>query len=306
MTPLRPQRTVARPAVVTGFGYWSGLDNRVEFRPAAPNTGVVFVVRRPASEEMADGANDEPTLRIPVSLAFREDRPRRTVLVRQHEGLEYRVEMIEHIMAALAGLEIDNCEVWVDSAEAPGCDGSAAAFVAALDAAGVIVQESLTQPLVVTSKVRVGNEQSWIEAQPSFTGGLSIEFHLDYGPGNAIGRQSFAAEISPEEFRHEIATARTFVLKEEADALLATGKGTRVTTNDLLIFESSGPIDNPLRFADECVRHKVLDVVGDLALAGRPVVGHIVAHCSGHQLNAALVEAMLDQEQQTADLRKSA
>lgn len=285
MIPLRHQRTVARAAAVEGFGYWSGEDCRVEFRPAPAGSGVTFVL---------DTLDDRPPVRMPVSLEIREDRPRRTVL----KSGERRVEMIEHVMAALAGLEIDNCEVWVTAEEMPGCDGSAAAFVEALDMAGVVVQSTPTRPLVVTQTVRVGNQHKWVEAQPTNRNGLSIEFHLDYGPGNAIGRQSFAAEISPEQFRYELAPARTFVLREEADALVATGKGTRVTAQDLLIFEADGPIDNPLRFPDECVRHKVLDAVGDFALAGRPVVGHFICYRSGHQLNASLVEALLEQEKQ--------
>lgn len=291
MIPLRHQRTVARAAAVEGFGYWTGQDCRVEFRPAPPNSGVTFVLAR---------TPDAVPLRFRAGLATREDRPRRTVL----KNGTARVEMIEHIMAALSGLAIDNCEVWVTAEEMPGCDGSALVFVEALDAAGIVVQSSSTRPLVVTQRVRVGDEHKWIEAQPTNTGRLSIEFHLDYGAGNAIGRQSFAAEISPEQFRYELAGARTFVLKEEADALVAMGKGTRVTAQDLLIFDANGPIDNPLRFSDECVRHKVLDVVGDLALAGQPIVGHVVAYRSGHQLNAALVEAVLDQ-QQTAHRRSA-
>lgn len=291
MIPLRHQRTIARAATVEGFGYWSGEDCRVEFRPAPADSGITFVLAKPG----------RTPVRFPVSLATREDRPRRTVL---RIG-DVRVEMIEHAMAALAGLEIDNCEVWVTAEELPGCDGSSLAFVEALDLAGVVVQSSSTRPLVVQRKVRVGDEHKWIEAQPTNTGGLSIEFHLDYGPGNAIGRQSFAAEISPEQFRYELAAARTFVLREEADALVAMGRGTRVTTEDLLIFEADGPINNPLRYRDECVRHKVLDAVGDLALAGRPVVGHVVCYRSGHQLNAALVQAVLDQ-QNLEGRRKSA
>ncbi|QDU57265.1 UDP-3-O-acyl-N-acetylglucosamine deacetylase [Aeoliella mucimassa] len=292
MIPLRHQRTVARAASVEGFGYWSGEDCRVEFRPAAPGSGVTFVLAP---------ANGAPPTRFPVGLSFREDRPRRTVM----KNGDKRVEMIEHVMAALFGLEIDNCEVWVTAEEMPGCDGSAAAFVEALDMAGVVVQSTPTRPLVVTRATRVGNEHKWIEAQPTNSNGLSIEFHLDYGPSNAIGRQSFAAEISPEQFRYELAAARTFVLREEADALVAMGKGTRVTPQDLLIFDADGPMENPLRYPDECVRHKVLDVVGDLALAGRPIVGHIVGYRSGHQLNAELVEALLAHEQEVGQ-RKSA
>lgn len=294
MTSLRRQRTIARAASVEGYGYWSGEDVRVEFRPAGPNTGVVFVLQSPGRS---------PRI-LPASLETRVDATRRTVI----EVGAARVEMIEHVMAALMGLEIDNCEVWVDASEMPGCDGSAKAFVEALDTAGVVEYSSLTRPLVVTETVRCGSGNQWIEAQPTSSGLLSIEYHLDYGPGNAIGRQSFAAEISPEEFRYELASARTFVLQEEANAMIAQGKGTRVTTSDLLIFGSGGPIDNPLRYADECVRHKVLDVVGDLALAGRPLVGHVVANRSGHQLNAALVKALLEQEQArgTQSRRRSA
>ena len=287
MIPLRHQRTVARAAAVEGFGYWSGKDCRVEFRPAPPGSGITFVLTP------IDGSTP---IRFPVGLACREDRPLRTVL----KNGEARIEMIEHVMAALAGVEIDNCEVWVTAEELPGCDGSSAAFVEALDTAGVVVQSAPTLPLVVTQPVRVGNQQNWIEAQPTNAGGLSIEFHLDYGAGNAIGRQSFAAEISPEQFRYELCRARTFVLREEADALVAMGRGARVSPQDLLIFDNDGPVENPLRYPDECVRHKVLDVVGDLALAGLPIVGHVVAFRSGHQLNAALVEALIEQEQQSS------
>lgn len=290
MIPLRHQRTVARAAAVEGFGYWSGEDCRVEFRPAPPNSGITFLM----------STGDGEPIRLPVGLDLREDRPLRTVL---RDG-DCRVEMIEHVMAALAGLEIDNCDVFVTAGEMPGCDGSSAAFVEALDSAGVVVQAAPTRPLVVTKAVRVGDEQHWVEAQPTNAGCMSVEFHLDYGGGNPIGRQSFAAEISPEQFRYELASARTFVLQEEADALVARGRGTRVSPQDLLIFDQHGPVDNTLRFTDECVRHKVLDVVGDLALGGRPIVGHIVAYRSGHQLNAALVAALLEQEQQSS--RKSA
>lgn len=291
---LRRQRTLARAVTVEGVGYWSGEAIQVEFRPAGPNTGIAFVLQRPGRSPQI----------LPASLDTRVDAARRTVL----QVGTARVEMIEHVMAALAGLEIDNCEVWVDAEEMPGCDGSALPFVESLDWAGVIEYSSMTRPLVVTETIRCGTPQQWIEAHPTRSGLMSVEYYLDYGPGNAIGRQSFAAEVSPEEFRYELAPARTFVLQEEADAMIAQGKGTHVTTNDLLIFGPTGPLDNQLRFPDECVRHKVLDVIGDLALAGRPLIGHVIAYRSGHQLNAALVKAILDQEERrmASSQRKSA
>lgn len=291
MIPLRNQRTIAQSVCVEGFGYWSGQDIQVEFRPAPPGTGRVFVLEKPGRT---------PVL-LPATIDARIDAQRRTIL----EVGTARVEMIEHVLAALAALEVDNCEIWVDAEEMPGCDGSSNAFVDAIEAVGLVDQPLPIDPLVVRQAIRAGDDKKWIEAQPSPTGQFSIEYHLDYGPGNAIGRQSFAAVITSEQFRYELAPARTFVLAQEADAMQAQGKGTRVTSQDILIFDQEGPRDNPLRFADECVRHKILDVVGDLALAGRPLIGHFVAHCSGHQLNGDLVGGLLKQEA-TQQRRRSA
>ena len=120
---------------------------------------------------------------------------------------------------------------------------------------------------------------------------LTIRFRIDYGTTGGIGRQTVQLPITPTTFRREFAPARTFMLKEEADWLLAQGLGKRATLADLLVFDADGPIDNELRFRDECARHKVLDLVGDLALAGCDVVGHIVAHRSGHRLNAEMVRS---------------
>jgi UDP-3-O-acyl-N-acetylglucosamine deacetylase len=214
--------------------------------------------------------------------------------------------MIEHIMAALAGLQIDNCEVWVDEPEMPGCDGSSQPFVKVLDAAGIVEQKSPRPQLVIRNVTRLGGDESWIEARPATTPGLSVKFRLDYGSGNAIGRQTLQLTITPDSFRRELAASRTFMLQEEAQWLIARGLGTRATYQDLLVFDQEGPIANELRYVDECVRHKTLDLVGDLAMAGCDLVGHIVAHRSGHRLNAELVRALLNEEQITEGRRKSA
>jgi UDP-3-O-acyl N-acetylglucosamine deacetylase len=282
MSFLRPQRTVAQVSTVAGFGYWSGEDVQVEFHPAPADAGIVFVFSPP---------NRQP-IELPVGLDLRLDVARRTVLAR--DGVQ--VEMIEHVLAALSGVEVDNCRVVVTASEMPGCDGSSLAFVEALDNAGYVEQSSWVFPLVVRHAVRVELDDTTIEAYPSAAGLMSVEYYLDYGNGNSIGRQNFAIEVTPDSFRSDLAPARTFVLQHEADAFKSQGKGTRVTPNDLLIFGPSGPVENRLRFADECVRHKTLDVVGDMALAGRPIIGHIVAHKSGHRLNARLVERLLADE----------
>jgi UDP-3-O-acyl N-acetylglucosamine deacetylase len=214
--------------------------------------------------------------------------------------------MVEHILAALSGLEIDNCEVWVDNPEMPGCDGSSLPFVVALDQAGIETQDVPRKRLQVTDVLRVGDQRSWVEARPSSGGELILECQIDFGAQGPIARQNLLLAVTPESFRHELSAARTFILEQEAEWLRSQGLGKRVTCRDLLVFDEHGPIDNPLRYTDECVRHKTLDLVGDLALAGRGLAGHFVAHCSGHRLNAELVRTLLHAAAEKQDLRKSA
>ena len=280
---FRKQNTVAGEASVSGFGYWNDKDVTVTFKPAEPGTGIVFV---------RSDLDSQP--RIPATVEYRIEAPRRTVVT--HNGAT--AEMIEHIMAALAGLQVDNCEVWCDAAEMPGCDGSSKAFVDAIKSVGIQQQDAFRPCLVVTESSRVNDEDGgWIEARPlskKDRPGMHIQYRLDYGINHIIGRQSYNCEFSPEVFCEEIASARTYLLKEEADWMRSQGLGLRVTYQDLLVFaDPDGVIDNELRFEDECVRHKVLDVIGDLGLSGFDLIGNFVAYRSGHRLNAMLVKALL-------------
>jgi UDP-3-O-[3-hydroxymyristoyl] N-acetylglucosamine deacetylase len=290
-TALRHQRTLARTSVVSGFGYWSGRDVQVEFRPALPNTGLVFV----------RGDFDRPR-RIAADVRQRIEVPRRTTLV----GDGAQVEMVEHVLAACYGLAVDNCEIWVNGSELPGLDGSCQPIVEALTAAGVVEQAPLRQRLTITDVTRVGDDETWVEARPAKHGGLALKYRLDYGSNSPIGRQTIELQVTPKSFREELAAARTFVLTEEAEWLRQRGLGARVTNQDLLVFGPEGPLDNELRMENECVRHKALDLIGDLALAGCDFVGHIVAHKSGHRLNAELVKALLAEGQIEEGLRRTA
>ena len=278
MVPLRKQQTIAGTAVVEGIGYWTGRDVRVEFCPAPPETGIVFV------REDLPGRPQ-----IPATVAHCTDTPLRTTLRRGAVG----VDMIEHVMAALAGLRIDNCFVHIDEQEMPGCDGSSLPVVEALLAAGVVPQEADRKAWLVREPIRLGGDDAWIEARPCCSRQPVLQYELDYGPGGPIDRQKLEVVLSPEVFCRELAASRTFLLEEEALALKVRGLGRRTTCRDLLVFGPDGPIDNPLRFPDECVRHKLLDMVGDLALAGCDLIGRIVAYRSGHRLNAGLVRAIL-------------
>ena len=286
----RNERTISSPVAVEGFGYWTGRDVRVEFRPAPPGSGLVFV-----------RSDLSPETRIPASVEHRMEVPRRTVL---RQGAA-SVEMVEHVLAALAGLQIDNCEIWVDQAEMPGMDGSCLKFVEALDSAGIVVQQALRGQLIVREITRIGDDDCWIEARPARAAELTIRFRVDYGPSGGIGKQTVQLPICPNTFRRDLAPARTFLLKEEADWLLTQGLGQRATLADLLVFDADGPIDNQLRFRDECARHKVLDLVGDLALAGVDVIGSIAAHRSGHRLNAEMVKVLLHEGEKISGRRKT-
>jgi UDP-3-O-acyl N-acetylglucosamine deacetylase len=276
-TARRLQRTIAREAEVRGVGFFHGHDVALRFRPAAADTGVVFVRTdlpgRPSVR--ADVANVVPT-------------PRR-MTVRRGAAV---VEMIEHVMAALAGLHVDNCAVEVDAPETPGCDGSSRAFVEAILAAGTVELDRPRPALVIARPVTVREGSAALTAGPGRGDALALSYCLDYGPGNPIGAQSLTLDVTPDAFAAELAPSRTFLLEAEARALRLAGVGTRTTQSDLLIFGPDGVIGNTLRFPDECVRHKLLDMVGDLALLGRDIVGQVVAHRSGHRLNAALVRAL--------------
>ena len=291
MTCGRLQRTIRRPVTVAGFGFWSGRDVRLEFRPAPAGAGVTFV-----RDDIG------PEARVPARVNHRTDVLRRTNLRRR--GVE--VEMVEHVLATMAGLKIDNCVIGVDQPEMPGCDGSALAFVQALDSVGTTEQEAEVPLLEITEEIRLGSDQSWIEAHPSPDGNYSVEFELDYPNDAVIGRQSAALDVTPDRFRSEIAPSRTFVLRREAEELIRRGLGSRVTPHDLLIFDEHGPVENQLRFDNECARHKALDVIGDMALTGCEISGHIVAYRSGHQLNAALAKDLITEFASFAPLRASA
>lgn len=277
MYATRNQRTIAAPAVVEGVGYWSGRRVRVEFHPAPAEAGIVFV-----------RADLKGCPRIPATIHRRFEVPRRTTL----RCGEASVEMVEHVMAALAGLQIDNCELRVDQAEMPGCDGSCLPFVEALRAAGTVEQNAVRRRLAIRRAIRVGNNESWVEARPCRSAKTILRYELDYGSGNPIGRQSLEISLSPRHFHLNLAPSRTFMLEAEAAAMRAQGLGRQATYKDLLVFGSRGPIENQLRFPDECVRHKLTDMVGDLALAGCDLVGRFIAFRSGHRLNAELVRAI--------------
>lgn len=277
MNAQRSQRTIAQPASIEGRGYWSGKPVKVEFLPAGPNAGITFF--------RTDLPNAQP---IPADVMYRVETPRRTNLEKGHA----RVEMVEHVLAALAGLQIDNCEVRVNAAELPASDGSCIEATNALIQAGLVLQAAKRSVIRVETPCRVGDSKSWVEARPASGPGLRISYRLDYSHVIGIGKQEYTFHVTPTGFVRDVAPARTFLLEEEARKLQALGYGRHISYQDVLVFGKHGPIGNAVRFPDECVRHKVLDLIGDLALAGCEIRADVRAHRSGHLLNSMLVEAI--------------
>ena len=157
----------------------------------------------------------------------------------------------------------------------------------------------------VASTIRVGDDQSWIQAEPVSSDNLELIYHLHYDCP-AIGTQSYSSVVTPTIFADQIAPARTFVVLEEAEQLRQAGLGQRVTYQDVIVFDENGPLENELRFDDECARHKLLDMVGDFALSGTDLVGRFTASRSGHRLNSQMVFALLQQIVQPKQIRMSA
>jgi UDP-3-O-[3-hydroxymyristoyl] N-acetylglucosamine deacetylase len=273
----RRQRTVSRPVEVRGMGFLTGADVRLCFKPAPADTGIVFV-----------RTDLSPAVRIPARLAHVVGTQRRTTL-----GIgTTQVALVEHVLAALAGFRIDNCLVELNAPEPPGLDGSAGAFSAALHQTGAEVQQAWRTIWGVEELVMVSAGTASMALEPGPVDEFRISYFLDYGMESPIGRQSCSSLINPETFANELANCRTFLLEYEALELRRQGYGPRVTTADLLVIGSNGPINNQLRYHNEMARHKALDIVGDLSLLGGDLCGHLVACRSGHPLNMTLLQAL--------------
>jgi UDP-3-O-acyl N-acetylglucosamine deacetylase len=272
------QRTIAREVLCAGVGLHTGETAWVRFLPAPVDTGVVFV-----------RTDLEGHPRIPAVAANRVNEPRRTAI--QFGAAE--VHTVEHLVSAAAGLGIDNLVVEVQGPEAPGFDGSSAEYVKLLEQAGRREQDAPRRELVVTEPVRVeGQNGAVLTALPHATG-LRISYTLDY-PVRSLRNVQVDLDVTEDRYAREIAPARTFCLKEEAELLQALGMGAGATFDNTLVFDDDGPIRGvALRFPDEAARHKILDLVGDLALIGRRLRAHVVAVKSGHELNLALVKKLL-------------
>ncbi len=268
------ESTIKRAVSVKGMGLHTGKRSQVRFLPADPGYGVRFV------RVDLDGRPE-----IPAYISSVVEAPRRTTL----GGDGIRVHTVEHILAAVAGLGIDNLIVEVDGEEVPEVDGSPLPFVRLLKEAGMKKQAGPRRFFAPPRPVVVRENDAWLAAFPGeeFRVALTISYK-----NPTIGSQYGSFVIVPKIFEEEIAGARTFVPQEEADALRSEGLGKGATLANTLVAGKDGVVEGKLRYSDEFVRHKIGDLVGDLSLLGRPIKGTIVGARSGHALNIKLVREL--------------
>ncbi len=278
MDPLASQRSIADEVRFTGIGLHSGETIRLALLPAAPDTGIVFVRR-----------SGDRSVEIPARSDFVTATRNATTLAR--DGLQ--ISTVEHLLAALRGLGVDNLRVEVDGPELPVMDGSAAPFAAMIRTAGLAEQPVSRRVLEVRRVVSCCDGERSIRIEPG-PRGLELHYAVDFAHP-AIGRQEFAlAELTPAAFETELAPARTFGFLSDVDALRAAGLARGASLDNTIVLDDRG-VMNPggLRFADEFVRHKLLDLVGDLALLGAPLQARVRVERGGHGLHRAAVDALL-------------
>jgi len=266
-------QTLSREITISGRGLHGNRPCSVRLVPVDNPTGLFFV-HTPTGTE------------IPAKAELAGDLVLATTLVK--DGV--RLQTVEHLLSALAGLEIEHLRIEVDAEELPILDGSAAPWVEAVLQVGIRSLEGRRRFMKITAPIEVKNGNRWIRALPY--DGLRLRYVIDF-PIPALGRQSRELTLTPEKYRRELGAARTFCLAQEIDQMRARGLALGGSLDNAVVFGADGPLNESLRFEDEAVRHKMLDLVGDLALLGAPLLGLVEAHAAGHALHVALTQAIL-------------
>jgi UDP-3-O-[3-hydroxymyristoyl] N-acetylglucosamine deacetylase len=273
------QTTLREQVTVSGIGVHSGLPVNLTLNPADADTGIVF--------SRTDSAGREREVRADYRAVTATELA--TVLGDESGIL---CSTAEHILAALRGLGVDNAVVEIDGPEVPIMDGSAAPFVAAIDQAGIVSLSETRRYIKVLKPVRVAKGESFGELRP-YESGFRVDIEIDF-PSVLIGRQSIALDLTADSFRRDLSRARTFGFMKDVSALWSAGKALGASFENTLVLSENRVLNaEGLRYPDEFVRHKALDAVGDLALAGAPILGAYRSVRGGHRLNHAVLVALM-------------
>ena len=272
------QQTVAGPAIFAGIGLHTGAHVRVAIRPAAPNTGIVFVRTDIRDRDNVVHVSAEAVSQTRLGTVIRN-------------AADTTVSTIEHLMAALAALGIDNATVELDGPEVPIVDGSSAPFIQILDHVGRRRQEAPRRYLEILRRIEVAEDDKRASLSPSDRFEVAFEIAFD---SKAIGRQRVDLVVDEDSFREELADCRTFGFLREVEALRAIGLARGGSMENAVVIDGDEVLNEEgLRRPDEFVRHKALDAVGDLYVVGMPIVGRFEGLYAGHSLNNALVRALM-------------
>jgi UDP-3-O-[3-hydroxymyristoyl] N-acetylglucosamine deacetylase len=273
------QTTLRKRAVLSGHGVHSNSPVGLVLHPAEADSGIIFV---------RTGLPEGATRRIEARWSKVSATDLCTVLGDPNVG---SVSTVEHLLAALTGLGIDNVTIEIDGPEVPIMDGSSSVFVAAIDAAGIKTLGVPRRYLKILKPVRVEHGRSFSELRPA-NSGFRLDVEIDY-PVQAIGRQSKSVRLNPQSFRRELARARTFGMLRDVKRLWEMGFALGSSLDNSIAVDDERVL-NPegLRSSDEFVSHKMLDAVGDLALAGMPIIGRYTAFCPGHKMNFLVLKAL--------------
>lgn len=272
---MQKQSTLKEVTSCVGIGLHSGGKVTLTLKPAPADTGIVFV------------RLDQNGLRIPATASHLSHINHATCLAR--DGV--RIETVEHLLAAFHALGVDNVIVELDGPEVPIMDGSAAPFIYLIHEAGIRKLTATRSVLKLTSPISVSDGARSVAAYPCDSLRLSYTINFDHP---LLRHQEFSAEIDETSFIDEIAPARTFGFLKDVEILRQNGLALGGSLDNAVVLGETGVLNNPLRFPDEFVRHKLLDLLGDLVLLGSPIKAHIVATRAGHELHTKLVESILD------------
>lgn len=273
------QTTLREQVTVSGIGVHSGLPVNLTLNPADADTGIVF--------SRTDSAGREREIRADYRAVTATELA--TVL---GDASGVLCSTAEHILAALRGLGVDNALVEVDGPEVPIMDGSAAPFVAAIDQAGILELSESRRYIKVLKPVRIAKGESFGELRP-YESGFRLDIEIDF-PSVLIGRQQIALDLTADAFRRDLSRARTFGFMKDVSALWSAGKALGASFENTLVLSENRVLNaEGLRYPNEFVRHKALDAVGDLALAGAPILGAYRSVRGGHRLNHAVLVALM-------------
>lgn len=275
----QPRKTLSTTVAIEGVGLHSGLYTKVELQPARSGSGLHFV------------RTDLGDLRIPALQAATTALDYATSVGRD----DVSIGTVEHLLSSIHAAGLTDLEIRIDGPEVPIIDGSALPFVHLIEAAGVREIEGTVEALEVRRPIEVAENGKRIRIEPADS--LSIEYHIDFNHPT-IGRQTARFDFDYQTFANEIAPARTYGFMRDVEKLRAVGLARGGSVENCIVLDDDGVVNGPLRFGDEFVRHKVLDLIGDLALLGRPLRGRIIAERAGHAMHSRLVAALLDAQQE--------